>query len=165
MRVISKTNASEVEYPPSSGNVYQPGPDGVFEMPEHVGREITKKHASQWAREEALAGTQRRDRAAKLRNPRVAADVISRLEQRVETLEAQVAELVSFVDEAPAEPEPEAAFEGEDGDGEQSDPQDETASGGAEDSGESGEQSDAEPEPRPAAKRATAPRRGSPKGK
>lgn len=165
MRVINKTGASFVEFPPNSGNIFEPGPDGVYELPDPVARELTTKHASHWVPEAAQVGTQRRDRAAKLRNPRVAADVISRLEQRVETLEAQVAELLSFVDEAPAEPEPEGAFEGEDGDGEQSDPQDETASVGAEDSGESGEQSDAEPEPRPAAKRATAPRRGSPKGK
>lgn len=97
MRVINKTGASSVEFPPSSGNVYEPGEDGVFEFPEHVAKELTKKHAAHWVPESAQVGAQRRDRAAKLRNPRVAADTISRLEQRVETLEAQVEELTSFI--------------------------------------------------------------------
>lgn len=97
MRVINKTGATDVEFPPSSGNLYEAGEDGVFEFPEHVAKELTKKHAAHWVPESAQLGTQRRDRAAKLRNPRVAADTISRLEQRVETLEAQVAELTSFV--------------------------------------------------------------------
>lgn len=118
MRVINKTGASSVEFPPSSGNVYEAGGDGVFEFPEHVAKELTKKHAAHWVPESAQLGTQRRDRAAKLRNPRVAADTISRLEQRVETLEAQVEELTSFI----VEPDDaELPGEQDDGDGSETD--------------------------------------------
>lgn len=123
MRVISKTNASSVEYPPNSGSVFEPEADGVFDFPEPVARELTRKHASHWVLEAAHAGTQQRGRAAKLRNPRMAADTITRLEDRVQSLESRVKDLESLLGDeledgpdAPGEPhddEPGAEAEAE----------------------------------------------------
>jgi hypothetical protein len=148
MRVISKTGASGVEYPPSSGNRYVPGPDGVFEMPEHVARELAKKHASQWSLESMHAGTQQRQRSAKLRNPRVAADTISRLLDDVESLKARVADLESLVEDVPADGEQGTVMSETQGDSDG----DEPGPGG-----EQGAEADAPPEARPKQSASAAP--------
>jgi hypothetical protein len=99
MRVISKTNASFIEYPPNSGTVYEPEDDGVFDLPEPVARELARKHASHWVLEAANTASMSRDRAVKLRNPRVSGDAIARLEDRVAELEAWRAEIETYLDE------------------------------------------------------------------
>jgi len=134
MRVISKTNASSVEYPPNSGSVFEPEADGVFDFPEPVARELTRKHASHWVLEAAHAGTQQRGRAAKLRNPRAAADTITRLEDRVQSLESRVKDLESLLGD-----ELEDGSDAEDGPDAPGEPQDDEPGAEAEAEGPGGE--------------------------
>lgn len=88
MRVISTTNASSLDW---QGVTYDPGPDGVFNFPEPVGRELTTKHASMWVAEDtfnAQAAAAQRDA---LRDPNFLVSVVAELLGRVKALEEKAA--------------------------------------------------------------------------
>ena len=91
MRVISLTNASSVP-DPETGEQYEPGADGVFDLPEPFGLHLTTKHASVWRGEAQHQAAQRAAAVEELRNPNVVAAAVAELRERVERLTAQVAE-------------------------------------------------------------------------
>lgn len=91
MRVISLTGATGVP-DPDTGKPYEPGADGVFELPEPFGLYLTTKHASVWRGEAAHQAAQRAALVEELRNPNVLSTVVADLRFQVEQLTAQVAE-------------------------------------------------------------------------
>lgn len=134
MRVISLSNASSLDY---GGATYEPGPDGVYDMPEPVGLELTTKHASMWVAETVHNAAITAAQLDQLRDPNHMVSVVADLLARVAALEAKVAGQTPQA--AAAEPDPEPDPEPDEPVG--------TPEAGAE---------DAKPEPQPAAKKTTA---------
>lgn len=98
MRVISLSNASSLEY---GGETYEPGPDGVFNLPEPVGRELTTKHASMWVTEMVHLAAISAAVLDKLRDPNQMVTVVADLIGRVTALEAKLAPAGEPESEAP----------------------------------------------------------------
>src|SRR5579859_7190159 len=93
MRVISKSNASSLDF---QGATYEPGPDGVFELPEPVAVELTTKHASMWVAEAVHLAAMTAAQIDNLRNPSFMVQAVADLIGRVAALEAKAT--------APSEP-------------------------------------------------------------
>jgi outer membrane murein-binding lipoprotein Lpp len=91
MRVISLTGAESYKHP-VTGETFESGPDGVFDLPQEYGLELTRKHAAQWRSEVAQQAADRRKNLAKLRNPTEVASTVTTLIARVDALEAQARE-------------------------------------------------------------------------
>lgn len=88
MRVISKSNASSLDY---GGETYEPGPDGVFNFPESVGLELTTKHASMWVAEDVFNAAATAAQRDALRDPNYLVTVVAALLGRVAALEENAA--------------------------------------------------------------------------
>lgn len=95
MRVIHLAGAASFT-DPETGTSYEAGPDGVFELPEHVGTHYVTKHAGMFRREsdhEALIAAKK---AEALNNPHNTAPTLKALLERVTTLEGKVAAWEEF---------------------------------------------------------------------
>ena len=137
MRVIHLAGA-DTFHDPDSGASYKAGPDGVFEMPEHVGAHYTTKHAGMFRRESDHEALIAAAKAETLRDPRNTSGTLQALLERMTAVEAKVAQWEEWfgtppadgtdtVEQAPAdddgaeaggpeEPETDAAAEDSDGD-------------------------------------------------
>jgi len=71
---------------------YVPVDDGVFNLPEPFGLELTTKHASMWQGEGARQAAQRSALIEELRNPTVLSTVVADLRDQVAKLTAQIAD-------------------------------------------------------------------------
>lgn len=105
MRVIHLMGAASFTDPGTS-TTYEAGPDGVFDLPEHVGAHYTTKHAGMFRREsdhEALIAAKK---AEQLANPHNTAPTLKALLERVTALEGKVAAWEKFFgsDMPPAPP-------------------------------------------------------------
>lgn len=88
MRVISLSNASSL---PIGGTEYTPGDDGVYELPEPLGVELTTKHASMWVAESAHLAAATAAEVERLRDPNILPITVADLLGRVAALEAKAA--------------------------------------------------------------------------
>ena len=95
MRVIHLAGATSFT-DPDTGTTYEAGPDGVFELPEHVGTHYVTKHAGMFRREsdhEALIAAKK---AEALNNPHNTAPTLKALLDRVTALESKIAAWEEF---------------------------------------------------------------------
>jgi hypothetical protein len=112
MRVISLSNASSL---PHAGTEYLPDEDGVYNLPEPVGVELTTKHASMWVAESTHLAAASAAEVDRLRDPtvlhRTVAALLGRVAALEKRLEAPKAEPVTGppVKAATDEPKPGAA--------------------------------------------------------
>lgn len=104
MRVISKSNASSLDF---QGATYEPGPDGVFELPEPVAVELTTRHASMWVAEAAHLAAVTALQLDNLRNPNFMVTAVAELIGRVAALEASATKPKAPKAETPPPPPPE----------------------------------------------------------
>lgn len=101
MRVVSLTNADSVRHP-DTGDVYEAGDDGVFDLPEPFATHLVRKHASHWRSESEQEAQQQRERIARLKSPHEAASVMADLVDRVEALETVIEQPPAPADAATA---------------------------------------------------------------
>jgi len=99
MRVVNLTNADSVRHP-DTGDVYEAGEDGVFDLPEPFATHLVRKHASQWRSESEQEAQLQREKVARLKSPHEAAAVMADLVDRVEALEATVKQLTAATAES-----------------------------------------------------------------
>lgn len=92
MRMINLVGATSVT-DPSTGTVYDAGPDGVFDLPHAFAMELATRHAGHWRVESEHEAAQSAARKAELRNPRVLTDVVADLRIRLTKAEARIEEL------------------------------------------------------------------------
>lgn len=95
MRVIHLAGAASFT-DPETGTTYEAGPDGVFELPEHVGTHYVTRHAGMFRREsdhEALIAAKK---AEALNNPHNTVPTLKALLERVTALEGKVAAWEEF---------------------------------------------------------------------
>lgn len=93
MRLISLTNASSV-VDPDTGEQYEAGPDGVFDLPHRFATQLAERHASQWRLESAHEAQVAAAKVNELRSPHVLPGVVAKLRDdlgaalaRIEALE------------------------------------------------------------------------------
>ena len=97
MRMISLTNASSV-VEPDTGEQYDAGPDGVFDLPHPFAMHLADKHAGHWRVESEHEAALTAAKVTTLRNPNVLPGVVATLRDdldgalaRIEALEAAAA--------------------------------------------------------------------------
>lgn len=99
MRVISLTSATSVP-DQATGESFDAGPDGVFDLPHEFALYLTTKHASQWRSEGEHESALRSARLEELRNPHLVAPTLLEHAGRIEQLEAKVEALLARRDSA-----------------------------------------------------------------
>ena len=89
MRLINLTNASSVT-DPGTGEQYEVGPDGVFDLPHSFATELAEKHASQWRLESAHEAQVAAAKVNELRSPHVLPGVVAEMRDRLTAAEARL---------------------------------------------------------------------------
>lgn len=89
MRLINLANASSVT-DPSSGEQYEVGADGVFDLPHGFATELATRHASQWRIESVHEAQVAAAKVNELRSPHVLPGVVAELRDRLEKAEARL---------------------------------------------------------------------------
>lgn len=103
MRVIHLMGADSFADPETS-TTYEAGPDGVFDLPEHVGANYVTRHAGMFRRESDHEAMLAAAKAETLANPQNTAPTLKALLERVTALEDKVAAWEAFFGgDAPAE--------------------------------------------------------------
>lgn len=101
MRVIHLMGASTFT-DPDSGMSYQAGPDGVFDLPEHVGTLYVTRHAGMFRRESDHEAMIAAAKTETLSDPRRHPATLQALLERVTAVEAKLAQWEEFFGTAPA---------------------------------------------------------------
>lgn len=100
MRLINLTNATSVT-DPASGEQFEAGPDGVFDLPHGFATELAERHASQWRLESAHEAQVAAAKVNELRSPHVLPGVVAELRDRLERAEARLDALESAAKPSP----------------------------------------------------------------
>lgn len=95
MRVIHLMGADSFADPETS-TTYEAGPDGVFDLPEHVGAHYVTRHAGMFRRESDHEAMLAAAKAETLANPQNTAPTLKALLERVTALEDKVAAWETF---------------------------------------------------------------------